>query len=102
MESHADLTSKEYFKGMVSVSNQLNNINFTKIIFPINQFVNKFITEQAATEYLVRGIIDKGYVINSLKTQNKSKPANFQVYLHAKKSATKEIKQGLKYGRSYC
>ena len=97
---HADLTSKEFFKGIVSVSNELNNINFTKIIFPINQFVNKLLTEQAATEYLVRALADQGYIINSLKTQNKSKPANFQVYVHTDKPATKGIKQGLKNGQA--
>jgi leucyl aminopeptidase len=97
---HADLTPKEFFKGIASVANELNSIKFTKIIFPINQFVNKLITEQAATEYLVRALVDRAYVINSLKTQNKSKPANFQVYLHANKPATKEIKQGLKNGQA--
>ena len=95
-----DLTPKEFFKAIVSASNELSNINFTKIIFPINQFVNKLITEQAATEYLVRALADQGYIINSLKTQNKSKPANFQVYLHTNKPATKEIKQGLKNGQA--
>ena len=97
---HKDLTPKQFFKGIVSASNELKNINFTKIIFPINQFVNKFITEQATTEYLVRALIDQGYIINSLKTQNKSKPANFQVYLHTNTSVTKEIKQGLKNGQA--
>ena len=95
-----DLTPKEFFKAIVSASNELSNINFTKIIFPINQFVNKLITEQAATSYLVRALVDQGYIINSLKTQNKSKPANFQVYLHTNKPATKEIKQGLKNGQA--
>jgi len=95
-----DLTPKEFFKAIVSVSNELNNINFTKIIFPINQFVNKLITEQASTAYLVRALVDQGYIINSLKTQNKSKPANFQVYLHTNNPATKEIKQGLKNGQA--
>ena len=95
-----DLTPKEFFKAIVSVSNELNNINFTKIIFPINQFVNKLITEQAVTAYLVRALVDQGYIINSLKTQNKSKPANFQVYLHTNNPATKEIKQGLKNGQA--
>ena len=97
---HADLTPKEFFKGIVSASNKLKNINFTKIIFPINQFVNKLITEQAATEYLIRALVDQVYIINSLKTQNKSKPANFQVYIHANKLAIKEIKQGLKNGQA--
>ena len=97
---HSDLTPKEFFKGIASVSDELNNIKFTKIIFPINQFVNKLITEQAATEYLVRALFDKVYVINSLKTQNKSKPANFQVYLHANKLTIKEIKLGLKNGQA--
>ena len=78
-------------KAIVSASNELSNINFTKIIFPINQFVNKLITEQAATAYLVRALVDQGYIINSLKTQNKLKPTNFQVYLHTNKPATKEI-----------
>ena len=96
----ADLTPKEFFKTIVSASNELNNINFTKILFPINQFVNKLITEQAATEYLVRALVDQGYIINSLKTQNKSKPANFQAYLHTNKPTTKEIKQGLKNGQA--
>ena len=95
-----DLTPKEFFKAIVSASNELSNINFTKIIFPINQFVNKLITEQAATSYLVRALVDQGYKVNSLKTQNKSKPANFQVYLHTNKPATKEIKQGLKNGQA--
>ena len=95
-----DLTPKEFFKAIVNASNELNNINFTKIIFPINQFVNKLITEQAATSYLVRALVDQGYKVNSLKTQNKSKPANFQVYLHTNKPATKEIKQGLKNGQA--
>jgi leucyl aminopeptidase len=95
-----DLTPKEFFKAIVSASNELNNINFTKILFPINQFVNKLITEQAATEYLVRALVDQGYIINSLKTQNKSKPANFQAYLHTNKPTTKEIKQGLKNGQA--
>ncbi len=95
-----DLTPKEFFKAIVSASNELSKINFTKIIFPINQFVNKLITEQAATSYLVRALVDQGYIINSLKTQNKSKPANFQVYLHTNKPATKEIKQGLKNGQA--
>ena len=94
-----DLTPKEFFKAIVSASNELSNINFTKIIFPINQFVNKLITEQAVTAYLVRALVDQGYIINSLKTQNKSKPANFQVYLQTNKPATKEIKQGLKNGQ---
>jgi leucyl aminopeptidase len=97
---HADLTPKEFFKGIVSASKQLNNINFTNIIFPINQFVNKLLTEQSATEYLVRALADQGYIINSLKTQNKSKPTNFQVFLHTNKPATKEIKQGLKNGQA--
>jgi leucyl aminopeptidase len=97
---HADLTPKEFFKGIVSTSKELNNINFTNIIFPINQFVNKLLTEQAATEYLVRALADQGYIINSLKTQNKSKPANFQVYLHTSKPVIKEIKQGLKNGQA--
>jgi len=97
---HADLTPKEFFKGIVSVSKELNHINFTKIIFPINQFVNKLLTEQVVTEYLVRALADQGYKINSLKTQNKSKLANFQVYLHVNKLATKEIKQGLKNGQA--
>ena len=95
-----DLTPKEFFNAIVSASNELSNINFTKIIFPINQFVNKLITEQAVTAYLVRALVDQGYIINSLKTQNKSKPANFQVYLHTNKPATKEIKQGLKNGQA--
>jgi len=94
-----DLTPKEFFNAIVSASNELSNINFTKIIFPINQFVNKLITEQAVTAYLVRALVDQGYIINSLKTQNKSKPANFQVYLQTNKPATKEIKQGLKNGQ---
>ena len=94
-----DLTPKEFFNAIVSASNELSNINFTKIIFPINQFVNKLITEQASTAYLVRALVDQGYIINSLKTQNKSKPANFQVYLQTNKPATKEIKQGLKNGQ---
>jgi leucyl aminopeptidase len=92
------LHPKEFFKGIVSVSNELKNINFTKIILPINQFVNKWISEHAVTEYLVRAIVDQSYIINSLKTQNKSKPVNFQVYLHAIKLATKEMKLGLKHG----
>jgi leucyl aminopeptidase len=95
-----DLTPKEFFNAIVSASNELSNINFTKIIFPINQFVNKLITEQAVTAYLVRALVDQGYIINSLKTQNKSKPANFQVYLQTNKPATKEIKQGLKNGQA--
>ena len=95
-----DLTPKEFFNVIVSASNELSNINFTKIIFPINQFVNKLITEQAVTAYLVRALVDQGYIINSLKTQNKSKPANFQVYLQTNKPATKEIKQGLKNGQA--
>jgi len=94
-----DLTPKEFFNAILSASNELSNINFTKIIFPINQFVNKLITEQAVTAYLVRALVDQGYIINSLKTQNKSKPANFQVYLQTNKPATKEIKQGLKNGQ---
>ena len=98
--AHADLTPKEFFKGIVSTSKELSNLNFTKIIFPINQFVNKLLTEQAATEYLVRALSDQGYIINSLKTQNKSKPANFQVYIHTDKSATKGIKEGLKNGQA--
>jgi leucyl aminopeptidase len=65
---------------------------------PINQFVNKWISEHAVTEYLVRAIVDQSYIINSLKTQNKSKLVNFQVYLHAIKLATKEMKLGLKHG----
>lgn len=93
-----NLHPKEFFKGIVSVSNELKNINFTKIILPINQFVNKWINEHAVTEYLVRAIVDQSYIINSLKTQNKSKPVNFQVYLHAIKPATKEMKLGLKHG----
>ena len=97
---HANLTPKEFFKGIVSVSNELNSINFTKIILPIDQFVNKLISEQAVTEYLVRAMVDQSYIINSLKTQNKLKPANFQVYLHANQSATKDIKQGLKNGQA--
>jgi len=96
-----DLTPKEFFNAIVSASNELSNINFTKIIFPINQFVNKLITEQAVTAYLVRALVDQGYIINSLKTQNKSKPTNFQVYLHTNKPASKEIKQGLKEWPSY-
>jgi len=95
-----DLTPKEFFNAILSASNELSNINFTKIIFPINQFVNKLITEQAVTAYLVRALVDQGYIINSLKTQNKSKPANFQVYLQTNKPATKEIKQGLKNGQA--
>jgi len=97
---HVNLTPKEFFKGIVSVSKELSDIDFTKILFPINQFVNKLLTEQAVTEYLVRALADQGYIINSLKTQNKSKPANFQVYLHTDKTATKEIKQGLKNGQA--
>ena len=100
IQSQESLTPKEFFKAIVSVSNKLSNINFTKIIFPINQFVNKLITEQAATAYLVRALIDQGYIINSLKTKNKSKPAKFQVFLHTNKAATKEIKQGLKNGQA--
>jgi leucyl aminopeptidase len=96
----ADLTPKEFFKAIVGASNELSNINFTKIIFPINQFVSKLITEQAATTYLVRALFDQGYRINSLKTQNKSKAASFQVYLHTNKPVTKEIKQGLKNGQA--
>ena len=96
----ADLTPKEFFKGIVGASKELNKINFTKIIFPINQFVNKLLTEQAATEYLVRALSDQGYKINSLKTKNKPKPTNYEVYLHANKLATKEIKQGLKNGQA--
>ena len=98
--AHANLTPKEFFKGIVSVSKELNNINFTNIIFPIKQFVNKLLTEQAATEYLVRALADQGYIINSLKTENKSKAATFQVYVHTDKSATKGIKQGLKNGQA--
>ena len=97
---HADLTPKEFFKGIVNVSNELKKINVTKIIFPINQFVNKLITEKATTEYLVRALVDSGYKINSLKTQNKSKAADFQVFLQTNKSSLKETKQGLKNGQA--
>ena len=97
---HSALTPKEFFKVIASVSNELKKISFTKIILPINQFVNKLITEKDATEYLVRAMIDQSYVINSLKTQNKPKASNFQVYLHSNKSALKEIKQGLKNGQA--
>ncbi|MDC0127526.1 leucyl aminopeptidase [Methylophilaceae bacterium] len=95
-----DLTPKEFFKGIVNASKELSNLDFTKIIFPINQFVNKLLTEQTTTEYLVRALADQGYIINSLKTQNKSKPANFQVYLHTNQPTSKEIKQGLKNGHA--
>ena len=97
---HADLSPKEFFKGIVNVSNELKKINVTKIIFPINQFVNKLITEKATTEYLVRALVDSGYKINSLKTQNKSKAADFQVFLQTNKSSLKETKQGLKNGQA--
>jgi len=97
---HADLSPKEFFKGIVNVSNELKKINFTKVIFPINQFVNKLIRVKATVEYLVRALVDNGYEINSLKTQNKSKAADFQVFLQTNKSSLKETKQGLKNGQA--
>lgn len=97
---HADLSPKEFFKGIVNVSNELKKINFTKVIFPINQFVNKLIRVKATIEYLVRALVDNGYEINSLKTQNKSKAADFQVFLQTNKSFLKETKQGLKNGQA--
>lgn len=97
---HADLSPKEFFKGIVNVSNELKKINFTKVIFPINQFVNKLIRVKATVEYLVRALVDNGYEINSLKTQNKSKAADFQVFLQTNKSFLKETKQGLKNGQA--
>ncbi|MFL2980164.1 MAG: leucyl aminopeptidase [Methylophilaceae bacterium] len=97
---HADLSPKEFFKGIVNVSNELKKINFTKVIFPINQFVNKLIRVKATIEYLVRALVDNGYEINSLKTQNKSKAADFQVFLQTNKSSLKETKQGLKNGQA--
>ncbi|MDC0183013.1 leucyl aminopeptidase [Nitrosomonadales bacterium] len=97
---HADLSPKEFFKGIVNVSNELKKINVTKIIFPINQFVNKLITVKATSEYLVRALVDNGYRINSLKTQNKSKATDFQVFLQTNKSSLKDTKQGLKNGQA--
>ena len=97
---HADLSPKEFFKGIVNVSNELKKINFTKVIFPINQFVNKLIRVKATIEYLVRALVDNGYEINSLKTQNKSKAADFQVFLQTNKSSLKETKQGRKNGQA--
>ena len=98
--SQKDLTAKEFFTGIINIANELKNLNFSKCVIPINQFVNKLITEKATTEYLVRALVDSGYKINSLKTQNKSKAADFQVFLQTNKSSLKETKQGLKNGQA--
>jgi len=94
------LTPKELFKGISNLSNDLKKINFTKLIVPINQFVNKLIGEHAVTDYVVRAMLDNSYLINSLKTQNKSKSNSFQVYLHSNKKDIKEIQKGLKKGQA--
>ena len=96
--SQKDLTTKEFFTGIINITNELKNLNFSKCVMPVNQFVNKLISEYAATQYLVRAIIDKSYIINSLKTQNKFKLANFQIYLHVDKRSIKKIQLGLKHG----
>ena len=45
-------------------------------------------------------MLDNSYLINSLKTQNKSKSNSFQVYLHSNKKDIKEIQKGLKKGQA--
>ena len=94
------LTPNQLYNSILSISDELKSLQFKTLLLPINQFINKSLSSYAVAEFLVRGLIDSSYVINSLKTLNKVKKNIFQTIIHYDGSELNQVKAGVKHGEA--
>mgnify|MGYP000049981590 FL=1 len=94
------ITPNQFYSAILSVANELKSLQFKSLLIPINQFMNESLSAHTVAEYLVRGLMDALYVINSLKTLNKVKKNIFQTTIHYKGGDLNQVKIGVKHGEA--
>ena len=95
-----NLTSNQFYNVVLTIAEELKSLQFKTLLLPINQFINPSLSANVVAEYLVRGLIDASYVVNSLKTINKVKKNIFQTIIHYDGSDLKQVKNGVRHGEA--
>ena len=91
---------EDLLKSAKNIFKKLKLIKCGTVVLPVNQFVNKKISEGTVANLFTKAAIDESYEVNSLKSDKKALKNNYQISFQANKLDGSAIKLGIKEGHA--
>jgi leucyl aminopeptidase len=100
IQNQDSLDEEDLLKSAKNIFKKLKLIKCGTVVLPVNQFVNKKISEGTVANLFTKAAIDESYEVNSLKSDKKALKNNYQISFQANKLDGSAIKLGIKEGHA--
>jgi leucyl aminopeptidase len=100
IQNQDSLDEEDLLKSAKNIFKKLKLIKCGTVVLPVNQFVNKKISEGTVANLFTKAAIDESYEVNSLKSDKKALKNNYQISFQADKLDGSAIKLGIKEGHA--